>query len=370
MLMEHGDFVIPDNVPANEFLNLEGNKLSTSRNYAVWLDDYLKKFDPDSLRYVLASNLPEARDTDFSWKDFQARHNNELADILGNFINRTVTFAHRYFDGKVPEAGAFDELDEKLVSALKTAPEKLGGYIDKYQFKTYVKEFMDLSRFANKYFNDKEPWKTRKDNPEVCATTIHLCLQTVCSLSILAEPVIPFSSRKIWNMLDLDDEPRWQDASRSLMPGGKSLKKAEIVFRKIEDAEIQAEIDVLKSALEQKTEATAAEESVLLVPIESFQELDLRVAEIINAETVKKADRLLRLDVQVGSESRQIVAGIAKFYDPGTLPGKKIIIVANLEPAKIRGIESQGMLLAAKSGDNLTLLTIMDDAFPSGAQIA
>lgn len=370
MLMEHGDFVIPDNVPANEFLNLEGNKLSTSRNYAVWLEDYLKKFEPDSLRYVLASNLPESRDTDFSWKDFQARHNNELADILGNFINRSMTFTHRFFDGKIPPVYTLDKLDHKLVNYLKEAPGKLSALIEKYQFKAFVKELMDLARFANKYFNDKEPWKTRKEDPESCATTLNLCLQTVFSLSILSEPVIPFSARRMWKTLNLDREPEWNEAGKLVLEKNHQIDAPQIIFRKIEDDIIQDEIDKLKSALEDKpTVSSDVPEIAGPISVNRFQDVDLRVAEIIHAEPVKKTDRLLKLNVQVGSEQRQIIAGIAGYYEPQALIGKKIVIVANLEPAKIKGLESQGMLLAAQTDEGMTLLTVMDEDFPSGSKI-
>ncbi len=369
MLMEHGDFVIPENVPANEFLNLEGNKLSTSRNYAVWLDEYLETFDADSLRYVLARNLPEARDTDFSWKDFQARHNNELADILGNFINRSVTFTHKYYDGVVPPAGRFDQLDQQLVEKLKEAPSRLGTLIDQFQFKAYVKEFMDLARFANKYFNDKEPWKARKSDPDSCATTLNLCLQTVSALSVLSEPVLPFTSEKIRNMLGLRGKPAWPEAGKMALQAGQPVDKPRILFHKLEDDVIGQEIEKLQSALKGNEEDEQADpESANVINIDDFGKVDLRVAEVLGAEPVKKTDRLLKLRLKVGNEERQIVAGIAQHYKADELTGKKIILVANLEPVTLRGIESQGMLLAARSGEALSLLTI-DKEIPSGAKI-
>jgi len=366
MLMAHGDFVLPDNVPANEFLNLEGNKLSTSRNYAVWLDDYLKKFEPDSLRYVLASNLPEARDTDFSWKDFQARHNNELADILGNFVNRTMTFAHKYFDGKTPPLGKLSPLDEELQQKLAAAPKKLGKYIDRFQFKNYVREFMDMARFANKYFNDKEPWKTRKSDPESCATTINLCLQTAARLSVWGEPLIPFTARKIWQMLNLTEPFQW-DAESAHLPDGHALNETRILFQKIEDETIQTEIDRLQKALAEN-EQTAVPENEL-IDIETFAKIDLRVAEVLSAERIKKSDKLLKLQIRLGDEQRQLVAGVAKHYRPEDLIGKKIIVVANLKPAVLRGHKSEAMLLAASDDDRLSLLTVMEDV-PSGSKIS
>ena len=367
MLMTHGDFVLPEDVPANEFLNLEGNKLSTSRNYAVWLDDYLQRFDPDPLRFVLASILPETKDSDFSWKDFQARHNNELADIYGNFINRTLTFAHKYFDGKVPSLGTLSDLDKELIHRLQKAPERLGTLIDKYQMRAYVRELMDLARFANKYFNDKEPWKTRKEDPQSCATTINLCLQTVATLSVLSEPVLPFTSREIWKILNLDFTPAWDDFPNKRLEEGHVLGKAKILFKKIEDDVIEAEIQKLHKALKGKEEAEPQEEKI---DYELFQKIKLKVAEIVKAEPIPKSKKLLKLQLQLGNEQRQIVAGIAEHYKPEELIGKKIIIVANLKPAKLFGVESNGMLLAASSADGkMSLLTVMDDSMPSGSEI-
>ena len=365
MLMAHGDYVLPDNIPANEFLNLEGNKLSTSRNYAVWLNDYLKSFEADALRYVLASNLPETRDTDFSWKEFQARHNNELADILGNFVNRTFTFAHKYFDGKVPVRQSPDKFDQKMLSKLKQAPEQLGKLIDQYQFKAYIRELMDIARFGNKYFNDKEPWKTRNENPEACATTVNVCLQAIQALSVLAEPVLPFSTQKLRKMLNLSIALNWNDSATELEPG-HFLGTSEILFRKIEDAEIQPEIDRLKQAL---APAEEKDNQAQLIDIDTFAQTDLRVAEIIEAEKIKNSDKLLKLRVRLGQQQKQIVAGIATHYEPADLIGKKVIVVANLEPAKLRGQTSEGMLLAATGNDKLTLLTVMDD-FPSGSKVS
>ncbi len=366
MLMAHGNFVLPDNVPANEFLNLEGNKLSTSRNYAVWLDDYLQKFEPDSLRYVLTSILPENRDSDFSWKDFQARHNNELADIYGNFVNRTLSFAHRYFSGKVPPLHQTDELDQELIKRLETAPERLGKLIDSFQFKAYVRELMDLARFANKYFNDKEPWNTRKNAPEVCATTINLCLQTVATLSVLSEPLLPFTARKIWELLNLKADHHWEQAGQRRLNEGHVLNKPQILFKKIEDDVIEAEIKKLKAALENTSQPLPEEK----IDFETFQKIKLRIGQIIAAEPIPKSDKLLKLQVDLGNEKRQIVAGIAKHYQPQDLIGKKIVVVANLKPAKLFGVESNGMLLAASADGKLSLLTVMDEDMPSGSTVS
>ena len=374
MLMAHGDYVLPENVPANEFLNLEGNKLSTSRNYAVWLDDYLKKFSPDSLRYVLAGNLPETRDADFSWNDFQARHNNELADTLGNFINRTITFAHKYFSGKVPHANTFDELDKELVSRIESVPGKLGKLIEKYQFKAYIREFMDLARFANKYFNDKEPWKTRNENPDACATTIHLCLQTALSLSIIGEPVLPFTARKIRKILNVKSELTWSDATKLILEKSHPINKPEILFTKIEDEAIRQEIQRLQAAAEptgqQQGTTGKKEEQMERINFNTFKKIELRVAKVIQAEKVEKADKLLKLQIDLGEEQRQIIAGIAEHYSPEELIGKQIVVVANLEPATIRGVESNGMLLAATDETGKLSFVTPEKNMAEGAKIS
>jgi len=369
MLMAHGKFVLPDNVPANEFLNLEGNKLSTSRNYAVWLDEYLKKFEPDSLRYCLANNLPETKDTDFSWKDFQARHNNELADILGNFINRTITFTFKNFDGKIPEKGKFSKLDLQLVTLLEKAPQKVGALINSYQIRQALKEIMDLARFANKYFNDKSPWKTIKVDRTSCANTINLCLETIKTLSVLIKPFIPFTSDKIERMLNISEfagKNIWDTSGELSLRSGEKLNDPEILFDKIEDKKINAEIEKLLSV---NLKPLNENKEKMKVTLEDFSKLDLRVAEIIKAEPVMKADKLIKLHIKIAEEKRQIIAGIAQFYKPEELQGKKIIVVANLQPAKIRGELSNGMLLAARDENELVLLTV-DNEIDSGAKIS
>jgi len=365
MLKAHGKYVMPDTVPANEFLNLEGKKLSTSRNYAVWLEEYLQNFEADSLRYVLAGNMPETRDTDFSWKEFQARHNNELADILGNFINRTMTFAGKYFSGEVPSRNSLSSLDKELIQKLNEAPAKLGGLINKYQFKAYVREYMDVARFANKYFNDKEPWKTRKSNPEDCAVTINLCLQTVHALSILAAPLLPDSTEKIRNIMNIPERNSWDEAGSLLLEEGHKLNKPEIIFKKIEDEAVETESKKLEKVLESPRQE---EPETDLIDIEDFAKVNLRVAKVKSAEKVKKSDKLLKLEVIIGSATRQIVAGIAGFYKPEELIGKKVVVAANLKPAVLRGVKSEGMVLAAADGDKFSLLTVMDDV-PSGTTI-
>ncbi len=370
VLKAHGDYVLPENVPANEFLNLEGDKLSTSRNYAVWLNEYLKNFEPDSLRYCLASIMPETKDSDFSWKDFQARHNNELADILGNFVNRSAIFCHKYFDGKLPKAGTLSSLDKELITRLEGAAEKLGKTIDGHQYKNYVREAMDIARFANKYFNDKEPWKTRKENPDDCATTIHLCLQTVRILGILFDPLLPFTAKKIRELFNIKDQEKWDDAAELTLQEGHKINQPQILFTKIEDDTINSEIEKLKQASEPNQE-----NEINLPPFketiefDDFTKMDLRVAKVLEAEKVPKTNRLLKFTVDLGSEQRTIVSGIAEQYDPQDLVGKNVVIIANLKPVKIRGVESRGMLLTSENDEKLSLLTVMQD-IPPGSSIS
>jgi methionyl-tRNA synthetase len=374
MLMAWNDgrddkFILPDNVPANEFLNLEGKKLSTSRNYAVWLNEYLEKFEPDPLRYALASILPETKDTDFSWREFQARNNNELADILGNFVNRTLTFAKKYFENKVPEIFELENIDNEMISKLKEYADKIAENYENFKIRDGVFETMNLARHANKYFNDTEPWRTIKENPKRASTTINICLQTVRALAILFEPVLPFSARKIWKMLNLNDDivkSGWDSAYQLSLKPGHQLGEPEILFRKIEDSEIEEEIKKLKIASGEITEEKI--EFKPQITIEEFQKIDIRVADVVECERVKNSEKLLKLKVKIGNEERQIVAGIGKHYSPEELVGKKVIVVANLKQAKLMGIESQGMLLAAVKDEKLTLITTLGE-IESGSQV-
>ncbi len=367
--MAYGGYVLPDNIPANEFLNIRGLKFSTSRGMALWVLDVLANYPADSLRYSLAINMPETRDADFSWEEFQAKHNNELADILGNFINRTLTFIDNFYQGKIPPCGPLDVLDKELIEKLKEGRVKIGSLIDEFQFKEATRQFMDVARFANKYFNDQEPWRTRKENPEKCATTLNLCVQAAASLSILMEPVLPFSSEKIWKMLRLDKPRLWENIGEQLVSEGDPVGDIEILFEKIADKDIEHEITKLQNLQQEKGKMEKKEETANLITIDDFKKVALKTAKVISAEKVEGADKLLKLQIEVGTERRQLVAGIAQHYAPEDLPGKTVIIVANLQPAKIRGIESQGMLLAVHDGTTLALLTA-DQEVTSGKSIS
>lgn len=374
MLKEHGGFVLPDNVPANEFLNLQGNKLSTSKNYAVWLEDYLGKFPVDPLRYYLAVNAPETKDADFTWQEFQARNNSELADILGNFINRTLTFANNNFAGALPEPGPLDKLDKQMLTTLKKAPGIVSEFLENYELRKAVTAFMDVARACNKYFNDQEPWNTVKSDKTKCGTTINICIQACQALAILAEPILPFSAEKLWKILGNEGsvhDANWDDAGNALLPAGHKIGRVEILFSKIENEQIQPEIERLEKIaqeLKPAEEQPVAEETPR-ISFDEFKKIDLRVAQVLEAEKVEKTDKLLKLQLQVGEEKRQIIAGIAEYYQPEEIIGKKIIIVANLEPATIRGIESNGMLLAAEDDEgNLAPLTVAKD-IKTGARV-
>ena len=372
ILMGHGDFVLPDNIPANEYLTLEGGKISTSRNYAVWLDEYLEKFPPDPLRYCIAANAPETKDADFSWREFQQRNNSELADILGNYINRSLTFLNKNFNNTVPAPGKFDKLDDEMLSRLQHAPAEIGSLFERFEVRKAVSAFMDLARFANKYFNDQQPWVTIKQDTAKCATTFYVCVQVLKGLAILMEPVLPFSARKLWRMLNLAapfEKQIWDDAGTTNVPAGHHLGTAEILFEKIDDSVIEPEIEKLKSMTAKPTEPKEEPTVTEKITYEQFQKIELRIARVVAAEKVAKADKLLKMQIDLGDEKRQIVAGIAQHYQPEEMIGKQIVVVSNLEPAKIRGIDSDGMLLAAvEEGGKLSII-IPEKEMANGTRI-
>lgn len=352
-------YILPTNVPANEFLNLEGQKFSKSRGWGVDVDEFLEKYPADSLRYALTINLPETRDSDFYWNDFQARHNNELANILGNFVNRTITFVHKNFKGQVPKAEVYTDLDKRFINDLKNAPNIIAELIESYRFREAALEMMNLARISNKYFNDSEPWITIKNNINSCATSINLCLHAVKAMAILFEPVLPFTSKKILNMLNLDTNYCWSDAGSLDLPAGKIIGNPEVLFNKIEDSVIKSEINKLKSVNDMENEITLQKPKI---SIEEFKKIELKVAKVLECEKVPKSDKLLKMKIRVGNEIRQLVAGIAQHVQPENLINKKIIVVTNLQNAKIMGIESEGMMLAATdSKGNLVYVTTSSD---------
>jgi len=364
MLMAWNDvksdkYILPQNVPANEFLNFEGKKFSKSRGWGIDVIEFLDLFPPDPLRYTLAANLPENKDTDFYWKEFQSRNNGELADILGNFINRTFTFVNKHFDGKVPDCGKLDKIDEEMISLIKESPLKVGGLIERYKIKDAIFEMMNLARAGNKYFNDSEPWVSVKNNKEKCATTLNICLNCIYTLAEIFEPVIPFSSQNIFKMLNAE-KCEWSKSGELNLKSGHVLGKPEILFTKIEDKVIEEQIGKLGKV--DGSEKISDEE----ITIEEFKKIKLRVAVIKNAEKVNKSEKLLKLRIDLGTEERQLVAGIAKSYNPSELIGKKVLVVANLKPAKLFGLDSQGMVLAVDTNEEgkVKLIEIDDSISP------
>jgi methionyl-tRNA synthetase len=382
MLMEHGDFVLPDNVPANEFLNLEGQKLSTSRGWAVWLHEYLDDFGdergPDLLRYALATTLPETKDADFSWEAFQQRVNGELADVLGNFVNRTLTFAHSTFDGTVPPLENPSDADRAVLDAIAETPDTVGQAYEAYRMREAVAETLELARTGNKYFNDTEPWHTRESDPTACANTVHVSLQVCAALSILMEPVLPDAAQRLQNMLRLsnvrsstpDDDPNdaigWDDAAAPILEEGHTLNEPEILFEKIDDYVIEAQIEKLRErAAEQDSDSTDTDmdydDLKENIEFDDFADLDLRVGTVTTAEPVPDADTLLRLEIDLGFEDRQILAGVAEQMAPGEVEGLQVVVVANMAPKEMFGLQSEGMVLMAEEPDG-TFAPVTADA--------
>jgi methionyl-tRNA synthetase len=377
MLMAWNDgrtdkFVLPENVPANEFLNFEGEKFSKSRGWGIDVQDFLAKYQADTLRYYLAVTLPEYRDSDFTWKEFQAKNNNELADILGNFVNRTCAFAARTFNGAVPPRGPLSDLDRSMLETLRKTPVAAGALFEKYRFKDAIFEVMNCARAANKYFNDSEPWRTAKQDPARCATTINISLQVCRALAVLMSPVIPFTAEKLWSMLNQTGSVHgqsWDGAADTELPEGHTIAKADILITKIEDAVIEEELSRLPRAQAPAAPASPALPAKPTIAIEDFAKVDLRVGRVVACEAVPKSTKLLRLQVEVGGEQRQIVAGIAQHYTPAELTGKSIVVVFNLQPAKLMGQESQGMLLAASDSQGRLVVITPSGEIGSGSVV-
>ena len=356
MLKAHGDYILPDNVPANEFLNLEGSKLSTSKNWAVWLHEYLEEFpnQQDVLRYTLTANAPESKDNDFTWKDFQAKNNNELVAIFGNFINRVVVLTNKYYNGIVPAPNDFSEIDEDVLAAIKEFPLTIGKSIERYRFREASQELMSLARLGNKYLADEEPWKVIKLDEERVKTIMYVALQISAALAVVSEPFLPFSATKLKNILNINASLSWGDVTENtvLLPATHQINKAELLFSKIEDKEIEAQVEKLaatKISNEQENKVTAPQKET--IEFEDFTKLDIRVGTILEAEKVAKTKKLLKLKVDVGIDIRTIVSGIAESFSPEEIIGLQVSVLVNLAPRKIRGVESQGMILMADTPD-------------------
>ncbi|CAN5563798.1 methionine--tRNA ligase [soil metagenome] len=394
MLKAHGDFVLPDNVPANEFLNIEGDKVSTSRNWAVWVDEYISDFPgcEDVLRYVLCANAPETKDNDFTWKDFQDRNNSELASIFGNFVNRTFVLMHKLCGGKVPvfHNDIIDDKDKQIIIDIKAAKEKVESLIEQYKFRDALFEVIDLSRKGNKYMQEKEPWIVAKslaensDAQKSIDNCLHICLQLTANLAVLINPFLPTTAKKMLHMMKVVDKMvNWENAGTvKLLSVGYSLRPPEILFRKIEDTEIAAQIEKLKSGLvkpqetsDKKQEASTEQASEIKnlkseIVYDDFAKLDLRVGTIVIAEKVEKADKLLKLSIDLGFETRTIVSGIALHFKPENIVGKQVVVVANLAPRKMRGIESNGMILMAEDANGKLHFVNPEDSVNVGAWVS
>ena len=372
MLKAHGEYVLPDNVPSNEFLNLEDRKISTSRNWAVWLHEYLIDFPEkqDVLRYVLTANAPETKDNNFTWKDFQARNNNELVAVYGNFVNRALVLTHKYYGGEVPACGTLLPEDEATIAEFKDVKDKVEYLLDHFRFRDAQKEAMNLARIGNKYLTDAEPWKVIKTDPERVKTILYIALQLVANLATAFAPFLPFSSERLRRMLNLQTLDWSRLGHTDLLPAGHQIGQAELLFEKNEDEVVTAQVEKLKAmeaaneAAEKKAEPISAETT-----IDEFAKMDLRVGTVLSCERVPKSDKLLQFKIDDGLGGRTIVSGIAKFYEPEQLVGKQVVFIANLPPRKLRGIVSEGMILSAQNLDgSLSVLTIGRPVAP-GSQV-
>ena len=354
MLKAEGSYILPENVPANEFLNLEGDKISTSRNWAVWLHEYLKDFPgkQDVLKYVLCANAPETKDNDFTWKDFQTRNNSELVAIFGNFVNRTIVLTHKYFEGKVPQRGTLNELDIQTIEQIKQYPEKIGRSIEQCRFREALNELMNLARLGNKYLTENEPWKTIKTDAERTATVLNISLQICANLAILSEPFLPFTAEKLRGMLN-QDKAFWYEAGNSeLLEEGKQINPAQLLFEQIDDKQIEAQLEKLQQTKKANELASATVESQKAnIEYDDFAKMDIRVGTILAAEKVAKTKKLLKLTIDTGIDQRTIVSGIAEYYKPEEIIGKQVSVLVNLAPKALKGIESQGMIRMAENLD-------------------
>jgi methionyl-tRNA synthetase len=368
LLKDHGDFILPDNVPASEFLNLEGDKFSTSRNWAVWLHEYLENYPEkeDELKYVLTSIAPESKDSEFTWKEYQARVNNELADIFGNFVNRTLVLTHKYYEGIVPTCLELTDYDQEIIAEMKRIPGRIEELLYAYKFRDAQAEAMNLARLGNKYLADQEPWKLIKTDPERVKTILNLSLQITANLSIVFLPFLPKTAKKLQHILGIEIDSWSQAGSFQLISENSKIHQAEILFAKIDDEFVENEVKKLKNDNNMSSNFPVQKE---LASFEDFTKMDIRLGTIIAAEKVEKADKLLQLIVQTGIDTRTIVSGIAEHYLPEEIIGKTVAVLLNLAPRKIRGIESQGMILMAENEEGTLSFMIPEKLFNAGGEI-
>lgn len=372
MLKAEGSFILPENVPANEFLNLENDKISTSRNWAVWLHEYLEEFKgkQDVLRYTLTSITPETKDADFTWADFQSKNNNELLAIFGNFVNRTVVLTHKYYEGVVPPMGTLTTEEKELIIKIAEFPQIIGSSIEKYRFREALGEFMNLARLGNKYLTDTEPWKKIKDQPDEVQKILHISLQICAALSVLGEPFLPFTAKKLQNMLNIDLH-NWKEGGRiNILKAGDKINPAEYLFDKIEDDVIQAQVQKLLDAkaanMVNQVPVEPAKEDVAF---DDFAKMDLRVCKVLEAEKVAKTKKLMKLKVNTGVDTREIISGIAEYYEPSDLIGKQVLMLINLAPKEIKGVLSHGMVFLAENADGKLSLMHPDQEVKPGSSV-
>ena len=372
ILKAEGSYILPDNVPANEFLNLEGDKISTSRNWAVWLHEYLEEFPgkEDVLKYTLTANAPETKDNDFTWKDFQARNNSELVAILGNFVNRVLVLTNKYYEGVVPVAGKFEPRDEEALDTLVQLKSDIEKALDTFHFREALKLAMEMARLGNKYLADMEPWILVKTNPERVETVLHICLQITANLTIAFEPFLPYTMNKLRSFLNLEKQPWGNLGSRSLLKAGDRVNTPELLFEKIEDDAIQRQVDKLLA-----TKKSNEQEQAIVAPAkphieyDDFAKMDIRTGTIVAAEKVAKTKKLMKLTIHTGIDQRTVVSGIAEHYEPEQIIGQRVSILVNLAPKNLKGIESQGMILMAEGKDGKLVFVVPGEEIDNGAEI-
>lgn len=374
MLKAHGGYILPENVPANEFLNLEGDKISTSRNWAVWLHEYLEEFPgkEDVLRYVLCANAPETKDNDFTWKDFQARNNNELVAVLGNFVNRALVLTRKYYDGEVPACGELNDYDRQTVGEVAAVKASLESNIEHYHFREALKDAMNIARIGNKYLADTEPWKVVKTDPQRVGTILNIALQITANTAIAIEPFMPFSAAKILKMLSVEKFGWEQLGTMDLIAAGHKIGEPVLLFEKIEDDVIQRQLDKLAATKEANAAAEAAQQvepQKDAISFDDFQKMDIRVSTILAAEKVAKTKKLLKLTVDTGIDQREIVSGIAEYFTPEELVGRQVLVLVNLQPRELKGILSRGMILMAEDASGKLRLLSPNEATNSGAVV-
>lgn len=372
MLKAEGSYILPENVPANEFLNLEGDKISTSRNWAVWLHEYLEEFPgkQDVLRYTLTANMPETKDNDFTWKDFQGRNNSELVAILGNFVNRALVLTHKFFDGKVPALGQLTQFDKDTLAELPKLKQGIEKNLEIFRFRDALRDAMNIARLGNKYLADTEPWKIFKSDPDRVATILNIALQITANITILVEPFLPFTTNKLGKMINASNLGWAKGGNTDLLPSGHEIGQPELLFDKIEDEEVEKQLaKLMATKMENKENSKEVTPQKEVITYEDFMRMDIRISKVLAAEVVPKTQKLLKLEIDTGIDKRTIVSGIAEYFRPEQVVGREVCVLVNLEPRKIRGIESHGMILMAKNSDDSLRFVEPNESVDSGSTV-